>query len=233
VTIAAWAELSDLPADRPPLPGGDDEWSRYLVAASETLYGLTGRRYPGVRERAVEVYAPSRCGERRCHRCAPIAVRLPNRPVVELLAVRTRDGELLPADSYRIARGGYLESAPGAGARLPTCSSPLRLRYLFGRAVGDAGRVHAAHLALALGQARLDPDSSPLPGTITSIVRQGVTFTQQPGSTLIEKGLTGLPSVDAWIGSVNPTRSTRRPRSWSPDTEARHYPLALTEVPLP
>lgn len=232
MTIAAWAELDDLPSGRPVLPGGDEEWLGYLAAASETLYGLTGRRYPGVRERAVEVYAPSSCGGDPCRACRPAAVRLPNRPVVELLAVRTLDGEALPAASYRIARGGYLESAPGASARLPTCSSPLRLRYTFGRDAGPSGRVAVIALALALGQARLDPDSSPLPGTVTQIVRQGVTFTQQAGSTLIAQGLTGLPSVDAWIGSVNPTRSTRRPRSWSPDTEARHYPLDLTEVPL-
>lgn len=231
--IEAWADLVDLPADRPALPGGDDEWNGYLVAASETLYGLTGRRYPGIRERAVEVYAPARCGEHRCHACRPLAVRLPNRPVVALLAVRTRDGEPLPVGNYRLARGGYLEAAPGVAAVLPTCSVPLRLRYRFGRAVSDAGRVHAAALALALGQARLDPDSSPLPGTITSIVRQGTTLTLQPASALNAAGLTGLAAVDSWVSSVNPTRSTRRPRSWSPDTEARHYPLDLTEVPLP
>jgi hypothetical protein len=232
VGIAAWAELSDLPADRPALPGGDAEWELYLAAASETLYGLTGRRWSGIRERAIELYAPPRCGDDPCRACRPVAVRLPNRPVVELLAVRTLDGEALFVDSYRIARGGYLESAPGAGARLPTCSSPLHLRYRFGREPSDAGRLHAAHLADALGRARLDPDSSPLPGTITQIVRQGVTFTQQAASTLIEKGMTGLAPVDLWIATVNPTRSTRRPRAWSPDTEGRHYSIALTEVPL-
>jgi hypothetical protein len=228
VALAPWATLGDLPAGRPALPGGDDEWQAYLAAATEVLHGLTGRRFGGLRERAIELYAPRSCGD-PC--AAPRAVRLPNRPVAELLAVRAANGDPLDRAAYRVARGGYLESAPGRNARLPTPSSPLRIRYRHGRDAGDAGRVHAAHLADALGRARLDPDSSPLPGTVTQIVRQGVTFTQQAASTLIEAGHTGLAPVDLWVATVNPTRSRRPPRSWSPDTDARYYSLPTEEVP--
>jgi hypothetical protein len=231
VALAAWATVEDLPANRPALPGGDEEWTNYLLAASEVLYGLTGRRFGGLRERAVELYAPRSSGGDPCRR--PAAVRLPNRPVAELLAVRTPGGDPLPVADYRIARGGYLESAPGAAARLPTPTSPLRLRYRFGRAPGDAGRVHAAALAVAMGQARLDPDSSPLPGLVTTIARQGVTFTQQAASALIAAGQTGLAPVDLWVASTNPARTRRPPRSWSPDTDAPYYPLPIEEVPVP
>jgi hypothetical protein len=229
VALAAWATVEDLPAGRPDLPGGDEEWQHYLLAASEVLYALTGRRFGGLRERAVELYAPPSCGGDPCR--GPRAVRLPNRPVAELLAVRTVTGEALDRSQYRIARGGYLEVAPGSAARLPTASSPLRLRYRFGRAPGAAGRVHAVQLADALGRARLDPDASPLPGTVTQIVRQGVTFTQQAASTLIDLGQTGLAPVDLWVAAVNPSRSRRPSRSWSPDTDARFYPLPTEEVP--
>ncbi len=231
MALAAWAALEDLPPDRPALPGGDEEWQAYLLAASEVLHGLTGRRYGGLRERAVELYAPPSCGDNPCHACRPRAVRLPNRPVVELLAVRTAGGDPLDRTAYRIGRGGYLERRL-ASARLPTCSVPLRLRYQYGREPGAAGRVHAVQLADALGRARLDPDSSPLPGTVTQIVRQGVTFTQQAASTLIAAGQTGLAPIDLWVATVNPTRSRRPSRSWSPDTESRYYPLRLEEVPL-
>lgn len=229
MTLAAWAALEDLPSTRPALPGGDEEWSSYLLAASEVLHGLTGRRYGGLRERAVELYAPPSCGDDPCCACRPRSVRLPNRPVVELLAVRTAGGEKLDAAAYRIGRGGYLERRL-ANAVLPTCSVPLRIRYRHGRDPGVAGRVHAAQLADALGRARLDPDASPLPGTVTQIVRQGVTFTQQAASTLIAAGQTGLAPVDLWVTSVNPTRSSRPSRSWSPDTESRYYPLTIEEV---
>lgn len=231
MALGAWATVDDLPATRPALPGGDEEWTRYLLAASEVLYALTGRRFGGLRERAVELYAPPSSGGDPC--CRRPSVRLPNRPVVELLAVRTRGGDVLDRTAYRIARGGYLESAPGRAARLPNTVEPLRLRYRFGRDPGDAGRVHAAHLADALGRARLDPDSSPLPGTVTQIVRQGVTFTQQAASTLIEAGQTGLAPVDLWVASANPSRNRRPSRSWSPDTDAPYYPLPIEEVPVP
>jgi len=228
VAVQSWATVEDLPAGRPELPGGDEEWQHYLLAASEVLYGLTGRRYGGLRERAVELYAPRSCGD-PCS--SPRSVRLPNRPVVELLAVRTAGGRALPVDDYRIARGGYLEARPGSAALLPSYLAPLRLRYRFGRNPGDAGRVHAVQLADALGRARLNPDASPLPGTVTQIVRQGVTFTQQAASTLIALGQTGLAPVDLWVATVNPSRSRRPSTSWSPDTDARYYPLTTEEVP--
>lgn len=268
MTLIPWATLDDLPG-RPTLPGGDEQWSLLLAASSEVLYALTGRRYAGLRERAVELYAPCRCEGLRIGpripaawldyalgggsvlssaaydpyslpsgvwgSCRPHEVRLPNRGVAALLAAQDAAGAPLDVSRYRIERGGYLRRAPWRGpddAPLPGCRRPLRLRYRFGRDPGPAGRVHAATLALAFGQASIDPDSSPLPGLVTQIVRQGVTFTQQAASTLIEKGQTGLAPVDLWIASANPARLRRPSRSWSPDTDARYYPLPIEEVPL-
>jgi hypothetical protein len=167
VTLVPWATLDDLPADRPTLPGGDDEWTGLLVAASEVLYALTGRRFAGVRTRAVELYAPCSSGGVSCRRCRPARVRLPNRDTVELLA-----------------------------------------------------------------EARLDPQSSSLAGGVTQINRQGVTFTQQAAADLIAAGQTGLPSVDVWLGTINPNRLRRPARSWSPDTDAPYRPI-VEEAPAP
>lgn len=265
MTLVPWANLDDLPG-RPTLPGGDEQWLLLLAASSEVLFALTGRRFAGRRERAVELYGPCRCGfwtrdpsyvpgvgyyegpgyypgaassavvpafVGALSGCASRTVRLPNRNVAELLAVH-RDDEVIPPARYRIDRGGYLRRARHEHtdeAPLPTCRHPLRLRYSHGSDPGPAGRAHAAYLALALGQAQLDPDSSPLPGTVTQIARQGVTFTQQAASALIEKGMTGLAGVDLWIASANPARLRRPARSWSPDTDARFYPLPIEEVP--
>jgi hypothetical protein len=269
VTLVPWATLDDLPADRATLPGGDEAWTQQLAAASEVLYALTGRRYAGLRERAVELYAPCRCGGLRIGAripaawveyaftggegflgsyaydpyslpagvwgsCRPHEIRLPNRDARELLAARDAAGAPLDATRYRIGRGGYLLRAPGVepdDAPLPGCRRPLRLRYQFGRDPGDAGRAAAVTLAAALGQATVDPEASPLPGTVTQIVRQGVTVTQQTASTLIAQGMTGLPGVDLWIASANPARLRRPARSWSPDTDARYYPIPTEEVP--
>jgi hypothetical protein len=268
VPLIPWATLDDLPADRPALPGGDEQWSLLLAASSEVLYALTGRRHAGLRERAVELYAPCRCGGLRIGpsipaawidyalgggamlgsagydpyalpaavwgSCRPHEVRLPNRNVAALVVVADAAGAPLDAARYRIARGGYLRRAPHTDAEeapLPGCRRPLRIRYRFGTDPGPAGRAHATTLALALGQAVTDPDSSPLPGSVTQIARQGVTFTQQAASVLIGQGMTGLPGVDLWIGSANPGRLRRPGGSWSPDTDAPYYPLPIEEVP--
>jgi hypothetical protein len=269
VPLIPWATVDELPAERPTLPGGDEEWSQLLAASSEVLYALTGRRYAGLRERAVELRAPCRCGGRLTGgvpvawleyslgggsalgsfaydpyslplaawgACRPHTVRLPNRDAVELLAVVDAEGGPFDVSRYLIERGGYLARVPGTTveeAPLPGCRRPLRLRYRFGKAPGDAAVGSVVQLALALGQARLDPDSSPLPGTVTQIVRQGVTFTQQTASQMIELGQTGLTPVDLWVASANPGRTRRPPRSWSPDTDAPYRPLPIEEVPLP
>jgi hypothetical protein len=268
VPLIPWATLDDLPADRPVLPGGDEQWTLLLAASSEVLYALTGRRHAGLRERAVELYAPAaaagsasdrpspppgsttpsaaaqcwgrpgmtrmRCPPAVWGSCRPHEVRLPNRNVAALVVVADAAGAPLDVSRYRIARGGYLRRAPHTDAEeapLPGCRRPLRLRYRFGTDPGPAGRAHATTLALALGQAVTDPDSSPLPGSVTQIARQGVTFTQQAASVLIGQGMTGLPGVDMWIGSANPGRLRRPGGSWSPDTDAPYYPLPIEEVP--
>jgi hypothetical protein len=232
VTLVPWATLDDLPADRPALPGGDEEWPQYLAAASEVLYALTGRRFAGVRTRAIELYAPCSSGGVCCRRCRPARVRLPNRDAVELLTVGLPSGAAVDVTRYRIAPGGYLERALGSDAILPGCGSPLAVRYRFGRAPSPAGVGHAAHLAVTLAQTRLDPDHSPLAAGVTQISRQGVTFTQQAAADLIAAGQTGLPSVDVWLGSINPNRLRRPPRSWSPDTDAPYRPIP-EEAPTP
>jgi hypothetical protein len=231
VALVPWATLDDLPADRPTLPGGDEEWQQHLLAASEVLYALTGRRFGGVRTRAVELYAPCSSGGVCCRRCRPVRVRLPNRDAVELLAVGLPSGAVFDVARYRIAPGGYLERALGSDAVLPGCGSPLAVRYRFGRAPSPAGVGHAAHLAVALAQARLDPENSPLAGGVTQISRQGVTFTQQAAADLIAAGQTGLPSVDVWLGTVNPNRLRRPARSWSPDTDAPYRPIPEEATP--
>lgn len=267
--LVPWATVADLPATRPTLPGGDEQYEALLVSASEVLYALTGRRIAGLRERAVELYPPCHCGRHRrwtpeallpdggtvyggslgapvvgyldlieyglpLWGCHSHTVRLPNRGVVALTGVATAARVLLDPASYRIDRGGYLRRAPGVdhdAAPLPRCRRPLLIRYRFGRDPGPAGRQHAVDLAVALAQATIDPDSSPLPGTVQQIVRQGVTMRQQTASDVVKEGGTGLTAVDYWVSSVNPGKASRPSRSWSPDTDAPYYPIELEEFP--
>lgn len=227
--LVPWATLDDLPAERPvALPGGDEQWSRLLVASSEVLYALTGRMFAGERTRTIDQYGPCSSGGDHCRACRVARVRLPNRDARELLLVE-QGGVARDLSGYRIARGGYLERSPGSVEPLPTCGTPLRIRYRFGRAPSAAGTEHALALATALAQATTSPDSSPLPAGVTQIVRQGITFTQRAASELIALGQTGLPSVDVWVATVNPHGARRPGRSWSPDTDAPYYPIEEPE----
>ena len=55
--VSPWVTAAELPADRPALPGGDEAWDDLCAVASEVLYALSGRQYPGVSTTRVEVTA--------------------------------------------------------------------------------------------------------------------------------------------------------------------------------
>jgi hypothetical protein len=158
-------------------------------------------------------------------------VRLPHRDARNLTAVIAADGTPLDAGDYLIEPGGYLGAVPGRAVRLPAGTRSLTLTYVAGRNPPPDAVTQAGTLAVELGRAQVDPDSSALPSNVTSIARQGVTMTMEAGYKIAAAGSTGLPAVDLWLATVNPTRQRRPPRSWSPDTDTRHRVIAAGGTP--
>ena len=71
-----------------------------------------------------------------------------------------------------------------------------------------------------------------LPAAVTSIARQGVTFTMSSG--MFEDGMTGIREVDAYLYSLNPNALTIPPMVWSPDVSwARHRYTTTTATVTP
>lgn len=232
MTAAPWLTVDDLPADRPELPGTAeqvaDAWGAVIASATFALWSLSGRRWAGERTVTVEVWAPAGA---HLDPCRPRPVRLPHRDARQLTAVTLADGTPLAVDDYLIDRGGYLGAAPGRAARLPTSSSSLVLTYTAGRTPPADAVAQATSLAVELGRAVVDPEGSALPDNVTSIQRQGVTMTMEAGYKIAAAGSTGLPAVDLWLATVNPSRLRRPPRSWSPDTDTRHRVIAQEATP--
>lgn len=240
MTVASWAALTDLPDSRP--EGlSDDEWSRVIAQASEVLYQLSGGRYGGSRRRLVEVWAPPRewtapaaltheylllgvCGG-GAHDCcgSPTSLRLPGFPVTEVHSVSI-SGVVRDPSTYRLHARRFLEAIRGGW---PVCSGVL-VDYTAGRDAPAGAREAAVDYALALGEARIDPERSRLPGHVTSIARQAVTITYRTALDFTSAGKVGVPSVDHWLNGVNPTGRRHRPSSWSPETDSRFYPQPTT-----
>jgi hypothetical protein len=72
-----------------------------------------------------------------------------------------------------------------------------------------------------------------LPSSVTSIARQGVSFTMSEG--MFADGLTGIREVDAYLVSINPHGHRIPPMVWSPDVPwAKHrYMAAPQPIPNP
>lgn len=60
-----------------------------------------------------------------------------------------------------------------------------------------------------------------LPSRVTSIARQGVTMELDSPTEWAAIGMTGLPTVDAWVRTVNPNGIVTRSRFYSPDLTPR------------
>lgn len=248
--VEPWITVAELPEDRPVLAedtdASDAEWGRAIRLAIDVLYALTGRRWAGAVQRQVEIVAVNGArwpalagtvdwwwdgswgaclaeGEVLNHVgcCPPIRVRLPHAPVASVDAVEI-GGQVRDPSSYRLADGRWLEDRTGRG--WPTCDPGVLVTYTAGADPPDAGRWAARQLALQFGYARVGDPRCALPRNVTAIARQGVTQSFTPAAELISQGLTGLPEVDLWLGSVNPGGRRHRPSSWSPDTAPRTYP---------
>lgn len=100
----------------------------------------------------------------------------------------------------------------------PFSDELLRLRYSFGNTVTQAARRAALYLARQLWlSCHTGEGECELPERVTSVNREGLSYTIIDPQTFLDMGRTGLPKVDLWLTSVNPNRSRRPSGVWTPD----------------
>lgn len=203
--------------------GGDvGRWADY---ASFVLYQLTGRRYRGVCSDTLRpcgrLSRSSGCGCRSSVSCGCSTlseIRLPG-PVVSVDEVKLDGDVLTPSVDYRL--DGTRTLVALGEVTWPCCQdieadddeeNTFSVTLQWGAAPPPGGPEVAAALACELARA-CDPDQQcRLPSRIQSIVRQGETIVVLDPLDLFEKGRTGIPEVDLWVGSINRGRATRRAR---------------------
>ena len=128
--------------------------------------------------------------------------------------------------------------APNSPQVWPCCQSPYvppnsegawYVDYAWGKPVPPEGKLAALTLAIELAKA-YSGNNSDLPGRVTNIARQGVTAVVMDPLTFVEKGLTGLPTVDLFIMLTNPYGLQRRASITSPDSIAPEVLPAYQEM---
>jgi hypothetical protein len=100
----------------------------------------------------------------------------------------------------------------------PVNGEALRLTYAFGSTVTASAQRAVLYLARQLwlechpGQGECE-----LPERVTSVNREGLSYTIFDPMTFLDQGRTGLPRVDLWLASVNPSKAKRRSAVYTPD----------------
>ena len=225
----------------------DETLARWLTFASAWLYRRTARRFRGLCVATVHPvgyctgrYSQSRYGDpggafwydSRGGRYGwghyvgraegALEVRLGYEPLRSIVDV-TSDGQTLTSTAYRVDDRAYLvrtdgESWPGSNdftvADGQPGTWPVTLRY--GEAPPADGALAAAVLTAELVLAAAGQECR-LPKRVQSVSRQGVTAVILDPLELIGQGRTGIPEVDLFVGSVNPSGLARPSGSYSPD----------------
>jgi hypothetical protein len=144
--------------------------------------------------------------------------------VIEVLV----DGQVVPADAYTVDGNLLVRTDGGVWPLTQDLSAPasapdtFQVTYVQGLPLPAGGRRSLTALMVELHKASCGDASCRLPARVTSIVREGVTYSMLDDPTaLLAAGKTGISEVDMWLASVNPHNTRTRMAVWSPDLGRR------------
>lgn len=237
---AAWATHEDACAPCNTYELTEDELDRAFLVASDVLFNLTERRWPGVCVDKVRPTARYRrhdasprwwhatgdyrygfcsCNRSRDFGCLTIpSIELPGRPVhADGLVVKV-DGEVVEAivyDRNKITRADGKGWPCCQNLLLPdTEHSTFSVEYPYGLGPPIGGVMACAQLgcqlALAFNPDALSDGACKLPKRVQTITRAGTTIAVIDPLTLFKDGLTGLSEVDLWVSSIRAGDKRRR-----------------------
>lgn len=196
--------------------------------ASFILYKLSGEKYTGV-QTTTEVYT-SEIPVSTARESALISgaiyqlpkytdgnrnLRLLNTPVRSVQSV-THLGRVLDSSEYTLRNNAYLVRTQS----LPWILDPvheLSVSYTYGTPPPSSGKRAAIRLANELILADMGSANCALPERISSVSRQGVSYTIMDPQTFISNGKVGIYEIDLFLAAVNPNKAKKRPRVFSVD----------------
>lgn len=141
-------------------------------------------------------------------------VRLRGRKVVAVHSLRDRNGNLIDPDTYYLSDHSTIFGTPNA----KWTSTNVEVTYTYGSPPPIAGKTAARILATELVKLYENDDTCALPQRVTSVARQGVTYTVLDRQDFVDELRTGIYAIDLFLKSVNPDKARARSRVFSPDT---------------
>lgn len=222
---------------------GDKAESLYAEEACETasflLWGLSGRKYAGLTT-ITEVYAaPAEGLDSNLKYAAQTtnygSYRLfanPARPntsinlrgthVQEVIEIKVgTEGDVISDEDYVVYDYKAIQF-------MYPIYEDIAVTYTYGTPIPAAGRMAAKMLATQFAMAWEGDENCSLPDRVTSVSRQGISYTILDQQDFIADLRTGVYAVDLFLKTVNPDRALRKARVFSPDTVRGRRPRTNT-----
>lgn len=156
-------------------------------------------------------------------------IRLRGRPVTRIITIRNKNGVVLDPSSYYLVDHSTIQIKAGT----PWTPCNVEITYAYGVPVPTAGKMAARKLAIEFARLWSGDEMCELPQRVTSVSRQGVSYTILDNQEFIDELRTGLYEIDLFLKVVNPDNARRKSKVFSVDTpRARKYvpkPLKLVE----
>jgi hypothetical protein len=234
MAVTPWASTYELA-----LPG-DINADLAVQSATDILYALSGQRFGGIRE-VTEDYATS-CrrhwapnpttrysttalymtgyGCRGQYPDACRSIRLRGGPVHSVTSISIIDPNDLSETTvdpteYELVGPRSLIPLPGKG--WPR-NARVRVTYVYGEKPTAGARAACIELANQFLYAMNgDTENCRLPMRVTSVTRQGMSWTLLDPQEFMSDGRTGLYTIDLFLKTVNPSKALKRSRVFSPD----------------
>ncbi len=147
-------------------------------------------------------------------------IKLRGRPVTKVHAIRNKTGQILNPSSYYLVDKSTLHIVAGT----PWTPCNVEITYSYGIPVPVAGKMAARKLAMEFARLWAGDEMCELPQRVTSVSRQGVSYTILDNQEFIDELRTGLYEIDLFLKVVNPDNARRKAKVFSVDTpRARRY----------
>lgn len=140
-------------------------------------------------------------------------VRLRGRKVIKVHNVRDINGNIIDPKNYYLAEHSTLYGTPNTNWN----PANVEVTYTYGTPPPPMGRAAARLFAIELIKYYEGDETCALPQRVTSVNRQGVSYTVLDQQDFIEEGKTGIYTIDLFLKTANPDKARARSRVFTPD----------------
>lgn len=227
-----WITAADL--DQPTADNAEEA----AAFASFVLYSLTNKKYPGVAESTdwsvftfdypgyahdfgaaisllgINLVTTEQVTIYEVNDARPLKLYLRSKPIISVSAITLGGTTLLDPSEYVIGNKAFLLRKDGQRWDL---EHGLGVTYRHGIVPPTAGILAAKELANELVLLKQNPEACSLPSRLTSISRQGVSYTIFDPQSFLNDGKTGLYNVDLFLAAANPSGAVKKAKVFSPD----------------